>query len=152
MTKEKINEYTVRISQSSGCQLVAISCEIAVDYMSDAEKALEKNDKKSFSFYIKKAMDFVDDLSSSLDMKYPVASQLLSLYMYVKRTLIHANAAYTDENIESCKNVMGSIGRAYENIAMQDENAEKIMENSEQIYAGYTYGRDSRLNEYVVRN
>ena len=152
MTKEKINEYAVRISQSSRGELVAISCEIAAEYMQDAKTALKENNKEMFSFYIKKSMDFTDDLSSSLDMKYPVASQLLSLYMYVKRILIHANAAYTDENIDSCISVMSRIGQAYGTIAKQDENGQKVMENSQEIYAGYTYGRNSRLNEYVVRN
>ena len=105
-----------------------------------------------FSFYIKKAMDFVDNLSSSLDMKYPISGNLLSLYMYVKRILIHANASYTDENIESGIRVMKSIGEAYDDIAKKDENGQKLMENSQEIYAGYTYGRNSRLNEFVVRN
>ena len=36
MKKEKINEYAVRISQSSRGQLIAITCEIAVEYMQDA--------------------------------------------------------------------------------------------------------------------
>lgn len=152
MNKEKINEYAVRISQSSRGQLVAISCEIAVEYMQDARSALKENDRKMFSFYIKKSMDFVDNLSSSLDMKYPISGNLLRLYMYVKRILIHANASYSDENIESCINVMRSIGEAYADIAKQDEDGQKLIENSQQIYAGYTYGRNSRLNEYVVRN
>lgn len=152
MNKEKINEYVVRITQSSRCQLVAISCEIAVEYMQDARSVLKETDKKMFSFYIKKAMDFVDNLSSSLDMKYPISGNLLSLYMYVKRILIHANVSYTDENIESCISVMKSIGEAYADISKKDEDGQKLIENSQQIYAGYTYGRDSRLNEYVVRN
>lgn len=152
MNKEKINEYAVRISQSSRGQLVAISSEIAVEYMQDARSALKENDKKMFSFYIKKAMDFVDNLSSSLDMKYPIAGNLLSLYIYVKRILIHANVSYTDENIESCISVIKSIGEAYNEIAKKDENGQKLIENSQQIYAGYTYGRNSQLNEYVVRN
>lgn len=152
MNKEKINEYAVRISQSSRGQLVAISCEIAVEYMQDARSALKENDKKMFSFYIKKAMDFVDNLSSSLDMKYPIAGNLLSLYIYVKRILIHANVSCTDENIESCISVIKSIGEAYNEIAKKDENGQKLIENSQQIYAGYTYGRNSQLNEYVVRN
>lgn len=152
MNKERINEYAVRISQSSRGQLVAITCEIAAEYMQDARSSLKEGDKKMFSFYIKKAMDFVDNLSSSLDMKYPISGNLLSLYMYVKRVLIHANAAYTDENLESGINVMKSIGEAYEDIAGKDENGQKLMENSQEIYAGYTYGKNSRLNEFVVRN
>ena len=152
MNKEKINEYAVRISQSSRGRLVSISCEIAVEYMQDAKSALKERDRKMFSFYIKKAMDFTDNLSSSLDMKYPIAWNLLSLYIYVKRTLIHANVSYTDENIESCISVMKSIGEAYEEIAKKDDDGQKMIENSQQIYAGYTYGRNSQLNEYVVRN
>lgn len=152
MNKERINEYEVRISQSSRGELVAISCEIAVEYMQNAMSALKENDRKMFSFYIKKSMDFIDNLSSSLDMKYPVSGNLLSLYMYVKKILIHANALYTDENMESCINILKSIGNAFAEIAKQDEDGQKLMENSQQIYAGYTYGRNSQLNEYIIRN
>ncbi len=51
MNKERINEYAVRISQSSRGQLVAITCEIAAEYMQDARSSLKEGDKKMFSFY-----------------------------------------------------------------------------------------------------
>lgn len=152
MTKEQINEYSVRISQSSRTELVAITCEIIIDYINDAKAAVRDGNKNDFIFFVKKAMNFVDDLSSSLDMQYDISRNLLSLYMYVKRILIHGSAAVTDENFDSAVKVIKSIGSAFENAAGQDVKDEKAMESSQQIYAGYTYGKNLKLNEYVVRN
>lgn len=152
MDKERINEYSVRIAQSSRAELVAISCEIAAEYMSDGKRALKDGEREQFCFCIKKAMSFVDDLASNLDMAYAISGNLMSLYIYVKKILIHANAVYTDEKLDSAVRVMTSIGNAFESVAQQDKSAEKLMEGSEQIYTGYTYGKNSRLNEYVVRN
>ena len=70
MTEEKIREFSLRISQTSRTGLVAITDEIIITYIEDAKKALGENDKEAFLFNIGKAKQFVDDLSSSLDIKY----------------------------------------------------------------------------------
>lgn len=150
MTKEQINEYAVRISQCSKTELVSVSCEIAAAYMKDA-KAVYKTDKEKFSFYLKKAMDFVDDLSSSLDMKYEISKSLINLYMAVKKTLIHANAAYTTKGIDGCIRIMERIGEAFEEVAKTETDKKTVFSGSEQIVTGVTYGRNSMLNEYIVR-
>ena len=152
MTKEQINEYSVRISQSSKTELVSITCEIINNYISDAVSALKDNDRESFSVFVKRAMSFVDDLSSSLDMKYDISYNLLSLYMYVKRILIHGNAHITDKDFESAVKVMEEIGNAFRVVAANSLCNEKSMENSDKIYAGYTYGKNLKLNEVVVKN
>ena len=152
MTREQINGYTVRISQSSRTELVAITCEIITDYVKDAVEALSKDDKKGFTFFLKKAMSFVDDLSSSLDMQYSISANLLSLYMYVKRIFIHACAVYTDEKLDAAVRIITQIKAAFETIAQQDISKEPVMEGGEQIYTGLTYGKDSRLDEYIVGN
>lgn len=152
MTKEQINGYSVRISQSTKTELVVITYEIILDYIKDAEDALSQNNKKDFVFFTKKAMSFLDDLCSSLDMKYPISADLLSLYIYVKKILIHANAAYTDEGLDIAVKIITGMKNAFESVAKQEVKPERVIQNGEQIYAGFTYGKDSRLNEYVFRN
>lgn len=151
MTKQQINEYMVRISQSSKTGLVVISCEIASVYMKEAKEAFRTDDKETFLFSIKKAMDFVDDLSSSLDMSYEISKSLISLYTAVKRTLIHANAAYTLKGIDGCIRIMDRIGEAFEKVAEEEEDKTPSYAGGEQIITGVTYGRNSMLNEYIVR-
>ncbi len=155
MTKEQINEYSVRISQASKAELVYITYEIIIDYMKDAEKAYEAGNKQEFTFFVKQAMNFIDDLSSSLDMSYEIAHNLISLYMYVKKKLIHANAVFTCEDFADIMDIIDKLRKAFTDAAAQNVNNEKntkVMQGSEQIYAGYTYGKNLKLNEYVVRN
>lgn len=150
MTKEMINEYMVRISQSSKTELVVISCEIAAVYMKEAKEVID-TDKEKFSFCIKKAMDFVDDLSSSLDMSYEISKSLINLYMAVKRTLIHANAVYTTKGLDGCIRIMERVGEAFEKVAEQEVDKQPAYAGGEQIVTGVTYGKNSMLNEYIVR-
>ena len=100
MTEEKIREFSLRISQTSRTGLVAITDEIIITYIKDAKKALGENDKEAFLFNIGKAKQFVDDLSSSLDMRFEISYELQRLYSFIRGRLIIAegreNAEYLD--------------------------------------------------------
>ena len=152
MTREKINEYAVRISGSSRGELVAISCEIAVDYMKDAKQAMTENDQESALRYLSSAKAFVEDLSGSLDMKYPISGNLLSLYNYVNGIILKSKIRKNDENLDNAIEVMRGVGKAFKVAAEKEEVKERTVQGGEEIYTGFTYGKNSKLNEYVVRN
>lgn len=152
MTREKINEYTVRISGSSRGELVAISCEIAVDYMKDAKQAMTEHDLESAIRYLNSAKAFVEDLSGSLDMKYPISGNLLSLYNYVHGIILKSKIRKNDENLDNAIEVMREVGKAFKVAAEKEEVKERTVQGGEEIYTGFTYGKNSKLNEYVVRN
>lgn len=151
MTKEEINEFSVRISQCTRVELVAITCEIITNYIESAKAAYDKENREGFIFNIKKAMDFVDNLSGSLDMDYKISENLLSLYVYVKRSLIRANARIVTNELDEVASIIRRIGEAFENVSKQEIPSEKVMNPGQEIYAGYTYGKDLKLNEYVVK-
>lgn len=59
--------------------------------MKKAKQAIsEKNMNKAHQF-ITRVQDIIDELIITLDRKYPIATQLLALYDYLKRRLIEAN-------------------------------------------------------------
>ena len=89
---------------------------------------------------------------TNLDMNYPVSYELINLYMYSKKCLINASARISDEKLDSVMNVMKDLRGAFENVSKQDIPNERLMDTREQIYTGFTYGKNSKLNEYVIRN
>lgn len=63
----------------------------AITFLKKAKQAIsEKNMNKAHQF-ITRVQDIIDELIITLDRKYPIATQLLALYDYLKRRLIEAN-------------------------------------------------------------
>ncbi len=152
MTKEDISVFSIRIAQGSKTELVVITYEIIINYLETAKVEFQDENKDEFLFNIKKAMEFIDDLTTNLDMNYSVSYELINLYMYSKKCLINASARISDNKLDSVINVMKDLRGAFENVSKQDISNERLMDTSEQIYTGFTYGKNSKLNEYVIRN
>ena len=67
------------------------------------------------------------------------------LYNYSRRQLALAQATHKKKPISNARNVMNKLYDAFSQIAKED-TSEPIMKNTETVYAGYTYGKNS-LNE-----
>lgn len=150
MTKDEIKEYSVRISQSSRTEMVVITFEIMVNYIESGQKALGEGNIEDFRFNIKKARHFLMDLSSSLDMKYKISGDLMSIYMFINKWLISSESKKTLNDVERIKDIIKNLMNSFRTVS-ENVNDNKSMNRSDEIHTGITYGRNSQLNEYVVR-
>ena len=82
---------------------------------------------------------------SVLDYKYAISRNLLSLYEFVQRKLVSSDIGGEDRGIDDAAKVISGLRESYAKIASQDESG-SVMENSQTVYAGLTYGKGS-LNE-----
>ena len=151
MTEEKIREFSLRISQTSRTGLVAITDEIIITYIEDAKKALGENDKEAFLFNIGKAKQFVDDLSSSLDMRFEISYELQRLYSFIRGRLIIAEGRENAEYLDVCIEMLEKLKSAFEKVAQSDHSG-NVIQGSQKVYAGLTYGPGSTLNEVVFHS
>lgn len=149
MTEEKIKEFSLRISQCSRTELVVITDEIVIDYLKDAKKAYQSESREPFLFVLKKARQFIDVLSSALDMRFEISYDLINLYNYVKRCIIQADARYTDEHLDEIISIMENLRDAFVQVAKNDHSG-SVVTNSQKVYAGLTYGPGSKLNEVII--
>lgn len=147
MTDEDIRTYTARISGANPTQLVVVMYDMAADYFSSAVNLLKEGNKKEFSVNISRGRRVINNLNSCLDMQYPVSAQLSSIYMYMIRAAVHANAVYDTSDIEKCIQMLKKLSKAYGEVAAQDTRS-SVMTNTQQVYAGFTYGK-GELNETV---
>lgn len=150
MTKEEIKDFSMKISQSSRTGLVVITYEIIENYLNCAVECHRKMDLEGFRFNVKKAKQFVNDLSSSLDFNYKISFELMSLYMYINNQLVSASVRKSDEAIDSCLNIIQSLKNAFAQIEPEDKRG-KVMPNSNEVYVGLTYDKGRKLNEYSYR-
>mgnify|MGYP006396758819 CR=1 FL=1 len=55
MTKEQINEYTIRITQANTSALAVIAYELEIEFIKVALISYQENDLEEFSKFLKKA-------------------------------------------------------------------------------------------------
>ena len=142
MTKELKQEYTLRITQANKTQLITILYEMILLYLDEAKIALEADEKTEFRNSIRKIRGCMNELTASLNLEYELAHNLLQLYLYINRELVHASMHYDSENLAHVEAVIRPLKEAYEKIEAQDTSG-PIMANTQTVYAGLTYGRNT---------
>ncbi len=148
MDKEKQKMYTARISQANRTELVVILFELMLDSISLAQESFRKDDLDSAVTELKRTQGFLCEMRGSLDFQYSISNQLNSLYRYVNEQLVQSIVCRKEVHLDSCKQVLNGLMKSFEEVAKQDASG-PVMENSQQVYAGLTYGKGS-LNEVAV--
>ena len=147
MTSECKQQFTLRITQANSTELVVILYEMMLSYLDDAEEALKAGDEDALVQAIRRSRGCLNELEQSLHMDYEISGHLLRLYFYCARRLVHAQA-HEAEAFDEIRRVIKPLHDAYEEIAAQNPGG-PVMGNSQTIYAGLTYGRNS-LNENLA--
>ena len=143
-------EFTRRISQANGGELIVIKYEIVFAYMDDAKQAHEQKDYESYKTAIKQAQKSIESLKTSLDGKFEISKELYSLYNYAISCLAKAIYQNKTDGILEAEEVLKRLYTSFCEAAKTDRSG-PIMKNTQQVYAGMTYGRNS-LNENCYDN
>ena len=72
MTKEQIQEYTLKITQGTKTDLVVITYDIIVTYINAGLEEYKKEKIEDFIWNIKKSAEFLSELMHSLDFEYGI--------------------------------------------------------------------------------
>lgn len=148
MTREEIQEYSLRITQGNKTELVVTTYDIILKYLADAQKEYENGDTGQFAFYVKKANDFLAELMRALDYQYVLGLQLLQLYRYIQKLLVTAAFQKKPDELPTAEHMLTELREAFVEVAKQDTSPSFA---GKQVYAGLTYGRSS-LNETYEPN
>lgn len=138
----------MRISQANPTDMVVILYEMLLCYVKDGRDALERQDEGAFRESLRKAGGCLGELMHSLDMRYEPAPALLSLCGYCVRMLTVAELRKSQEPLCEVERIAGRLRDAFGQIAGQNK-AGPVMNNSQAVYAGLTYGRNT-LTENVT--
>ena len=149
MRAESVKIYTRRITSANKSEIIVIMYDIIEENLTLAKEALDKGDRPAFRNEIKQAVSFVKELLVSLDMSYEVSKNLASLYIYVSRCLNFALVSGKKGEIEAARKVLRKLGESFREVAKTDRS-EPVMGNTQQIYAGITYGKGLSLDETLV--
>ena len=147
MTKEEIQEYSLRITQGNRSDLVAVTYDIILKYLNDARAEYQSGEKEQFVLFIKKANDFLAELMRALDLQYPMSRNLMSIYRFVQKNLLQAQFQKEPSSLEGMDRILSELREAFAEVARQDKS-EPLTGGRGQVYAGLTYGKGSLIESY----
>lgn len=147
MKKEQMVDFTRRVSQCNKGELIVIMYDIFFAYTQEVREACLAKDWEAYKAGLRKAQRTLDELIHALDFKYELAKNLYSIYVYCKDSL--AKCMYKREitDMEEAERLMRRLYDAFVYVAKED-TSEPLMKNTQQVYAGYTYGRDDLIETY----
>ena len=148
MDAELKREFTARIAQANRSELVVILFEMFAYCLDMSEDFFGDNDSEKGVYYMKQAQACLCELRGSLDFQYPISANLAELYRFVNVQLASGMARREPVEFVAVREVMSGLQDSFSKIAKED-NTKPVMENTQQVYAGLTYGRGT-LNEVIT--
>ncbi|MCR5594534.1 MAG: flagellar protein FliS [Lachnospiraceae bacterium] len=148
MTDEKKQEFTRRISLANTTDMVIVIYDIALSYMDEASQAIDAGDKNALMRDIIQIRKTINELIGSLNYDYSPSGELLQLYIYCSRRLVSVQTKGDKDALREIISIISRLRDAYAQIADTNTSG-PVMENSQSVYAGLTYGRND-LNEDVL--
>ena len=137
-----------RISTCTPVQLIIINYELILDYIEEAKQHLIRDDKKEFRRNLSVAQNLMNELTSSLNMKFEISWELISLYLFVNKLLAQAGASEKYRPLDDATMLLNNLLVGWQSMEAQETDKKPVLENSQQVYAGLTYGRTG-LDEFV---
>jgi len=142
MKKEEKQQFTLRIAQANPTEMVVILYEMLLCYLDEAEEAMQTEVEAGVREAVRKAQGCLNELLNSLHQEYEPAPTLLRLYMFCIRRLALFGLRRDAGLLEEIRRVIVPLHDAYHQIADQN-SAGPVMGNSQAVYAGLTYGRNT---------
>lgn len=140
MTKEKINEYTLRISQANRSTLIVILYEMALDYIEAGRNAIDSGDHEELRRECGYAGKVISDLIGALDHNYELSVSLRQVYTYIQSRISLGVIKNSREELDKVMEMLKKLKGSFEQVAKSD-TSKSLMRNTESIYTGLTYGK-----------
>lgn len=151
MKKEQIQDFTRRISQSNRTGLTLVTYDIFFAYTAEAKEAFDAGDWQRCKEALRGADRAVQELCDTLDFTYDLAKQLYQIYHFSKEAIAKSMYKKDLTELAQAERMMESLRRAFEKVASEDDSA-PLMSNTEQVYAGFTYGKENLVENYQNPN
>lgn len=164
MKKERVQEFAARVTQGSKTDLIVIMYDIVLEDIAEARRILASevqaagggNKRAAYGTPVREeyrkellhAARFVSELMAALDFRYRLSYELRTLYVYAHKCLTEAAFSGETGKLADVEDMMEGLKAAFAKVAEEDTSG-PVMQNSQKLTAGLTYGR-GRLNEICV--
>lgn len=151
MNNEKKQEFTRRVAQANSTEMVIILYDMVLEYIEDARASKAAGNDVDFHVAIGHVQGCISELQASLNYEYEPAPAMGELYRYCIRRVgaseIRNDVSILDEVVK----VIAPLRDAYDKIKGENTSG-PVMGNSQEVYAGLTYGRTDITENYVEQS
>ncbi len=140
MTREMKQIFTRRITQANRTQLVVILYDMILEYIKDAITAQEIGCVPEYKKDMQCARNCISELRNSLDFNYDLSRNLFAIYAFADRELASDMHSMKTEDLSQIAGMFQKLRDAYHTISKED-HSQPLMQNAQNVYAGFTYGR-----------
>lgn len=145
MNNEHRKDFARRLTQCNSGGMIVIIYDILFVYLGDAEKAYASGDREAMKTGIRNAQNVLDELIKSLNFAYDLSGRLYAIYTFCKNELARSMYQNNLDGLNEAKKHLERLYGSFVEVAKQD-TSRPLMANTQQVYAGMTYGR-AVLNE-----
>lgn len=149
MKSEQVKDFTRRITQCNKGGMIVVIYDIFFAYVKEAEEAFAAGEYDHFKESMQKAGNCIEELMGALDFKYDISKQLYPLYVFARESLAKTVVKKKLDDLNNAKMVMENLHEAFKEAAKQD-SSQPLMRNTQQVYAGITYGKHDLTETYQV--
>ncbi len=145
MTKEQIQTYTRRVSQANVSALAVVVYDMTIDYLEEGIQSYKEDSMEAFETSMRQAQAALQQLMGMSKAETQTGLDVMQLYFFIDRQILMTIVKRKPENIEACIGYLKRLRESFQVLSEQDKDA-PLMERSQQVYAGLTYGK-GYLNE-----
>lgn len=138
MTRDEIQDFTLRITHANSTQMIVVLYDIILTYTKDAKENMAKEEKAALKNSVSNLRNCFKELMNSVDTSYELGHNLLKLYVFCQGEITRAVTSSQPEHFDNITNVISGLRESYSQISALDYS-EPIMGNTEKVYAGLTY-------------
>ena len=141
MTDELKKEFTLKITRANATELIVILYDMILVYIKEAGEFWEEKNKEGYLRSLQKIRNCIGELMESLNLEYEMARNMYSLYVFFLKEIVKAEKKQEGYAfLEDIKPMIESLRNAYSQVA-SDNKSGPLMQNTQTVYAGLTYGR-----------
>lgn len=147
MTKDQIQEYTLKTSQANHSGLMVILFDVERIHTGDALSSYKAGNIDGYLRYIELAKRAHNEIMSGVNPADKAGAGMLKVLRFIYARLVKSAVTRKPDDLERCMAMMDKFKACFEELQKIDD-PEPVMKNTHQVYAGLTYGRGT-LNESV---
>ena len=140
MTREQIQEFTLKTTQANHSGLILILADMDRIYVEDALKAYDEGDIQGYNKNLELGRRTHNELMSALNPEDQMGRRVLKMLRYVYGCMNMSKIRQKPEELDSCLDVMERLQGIFLHLHSLDKE-EPVMKNTHKVYAGLTYGK-----------
>lgn len=138
-----------QVANATRGQLLKITYDLLLESLDNIKKYAKEQAEKEYAYEVGRSRQILQELIDTLDFKQEIAQNLMQIYVYINGLLIKSLINYDENRIDESKSLINQLLEGWDGAVAKDTQSTKVMDNAQQVYAGFTYGKND-INESIL--